>query len=262
MITSTVRFPVFIVISWICSHGTSSWAAFAQRDCDGDKIQFDQYLHNSSYTIGVHATLDLESAMAATRQVFADYLTATAGMRFEPPIQFNVIPNYYDGIFTAITNGEIDFLYSNPAVYSCIGAEVGATALATVVRTFSVRGHTFDLDEYGGVIAVRYDNDDINTITDIKGKIVGAGAIIDLMGGQMQFYEMERAGMSYLNDPKQVIFTRDQADIVRGVISGRFDVGFVRTDQIEMTIDVHSSSGDVESQRISPRRNDKDWSTS
>ena len=51
----------------------------------------------------------------------------------------------------------------------------------------------------------------------------------------MQIYEMERNGMSYVNDPKQVIFTKNQIDVVHGILSGRFDVGFVRTDQIEIT---------------------------
>jgi len=43
--------------------------------------------------------------------------------------------------------------------------------------------------------------------------------------------------MSYVNDPKQVIFTKNQVDVVQGILSGRFDVGFIRTDQIEITKD-------------------------
>ncbi len=209
----------------------------AQQECDLAKTKFDPFIHKSTYTIGVHATLDLETVFDETNQVFGEYLTATAGKRFDPPIQFNVVPNYFDGIFDAIENEEVDFLYSDPGVYSCIGTQVGATALATVVRKLSVRGRSFDLDVYGGVIAVRHDNDEINTIGDLKDKIIGAGAITDLMGGQMQINELERAGMSYVNDPKQVVFAKSQLDVVRGVISGRFDVGFVRTDQIELTTD-------------------------
>ena len=59
-------------------------------------------------------------------------------------------------------------------------------------------------------MAARADNHDINTIGDLKDKIIAAGAIIDLMGGQMQIYEMERKGMSFVNDPKQFVFTKDQ----------------------------------------------------
>ena len=38
-------------------------------------------------------------------------------------------------------------------------------------------------------------------------------------------------------DPKQVVFTKNQFDVVQGVIDGDFDVGFVRTDQIERHTD-------------------------
>jgi guanylate cyclase len=78
---------------------------------------------------------------------------------------------------------------------------------------------------------------EINRLDDISGKIVAAAAISSFGGGQMQFREMQNAGLSYINDPKQVVFTGDQAAIVKGVINGDFDVGFVRTDQIERTID-------------------------
>jgi hypothetical protein len=95
----------------------------------------------------------------------------------------------------------------------------------------------FDLDVYGGVIATRFDNDEIDTIADLKNKIIGAGAIVDLMGGQMQIYEMQKNGMSYVNDPKQVIFMKDQDLVVEGILSGRLDAGFIRTNQIELTKD-------------------------
>jgi len=99
------------------------------------------------------------------------------------------------------------------------------------------RGRTYNLDMFGGVIAVRHDRDDINTIHDLKDKVIAAGGIRTAMGGQLQIYEMLRAGMSYVNDPKQVIFTRDQEAVVLGVLNGRYDVGFVRTAQIDYTQD-------------------------
>jgi hypothetical protein len=58
------------------------------------------------------------------------------------------------------------------------------------------------------------------------------------MAAQLQFYLMQKAGMSYVMDPKQVVFTGNQYDIVHGVLNGEFDVGFVRTDTIERTTDM------------------------
>ncbi len=219
-------------------------------NCVFDKIKIDPFIHKPSYSIGVHAVLSLDEAFVETNKLFAEYLSATAGQKFDPPIMFNAMPHYFDGIFTAIENDEMDFLYANPGIYSCIGTQVGATALATVVKSLDVRGRTFDLDVYGGVIATRHDNDEINNISDLKDKIIGAGAIVDLMGGQMQIYEMERAGMSYVNDPMQVVFTKDQVHVVRGILSGRFDAGFIRTDQIELTTDENGTRIDPDQFKI------------
>lgn len=54
-----------------------------------------------------------------TKKALGEYLSATAGQKFNPPIKFEVVPHFFDGLFTAIENDEMDFLYSNPGVYSC-----------------------------------------------------------------------------------------------------------------------------------------------
>ena len=117
----------------------------------------------------------------------------------------------------------------------CPFVQVGVEPLVTIIARLEVRGHTYDLDIFGGVIAAHKDNREINTIHDLKDKIIAAGGISMILAGQVQFFEMERAGMSYVMDPKQVVFTGNQFDVVLGVLSGDFDVGFVRTDQIERT---------------------------
>ena len=132
----------------------------------------------------------------------------------------------------------------NSIVPTCVAETISDTNQSPLLSKFAqsinrlaVRGRVVDLDMYGGVIAVRHDRDDISSIADLKDKVIAAGGIVDLMSGQMQIYEMFRAGMSYVNDPKQVIFTGNQEDIVLGVLSGRYDVGFLRTDVIESTKD-------------------------
>jgi len=58
-----------------------------------------------------------------------------------------------------------------------------------------------------GVIITKADNDNINTVDDLKDKVIGALAISDFAGAQVQFYVMHEAGLDYIVDPKQVIFT-------------------------------------------------------
>ncbi len=102
----------------------------------------------------------------------------------------------------------------------------------------------------GGVIAVRHDREDINSIQDLKDKVIAATSIVDLMGGQMQIHEMGHAGMSYVNDSKQFVFTLNQEDVVLGVLSGRYDVGFFRTGQIESTKDKDGNNLDPDMFKI------------
>ncbi len=41
--------------------------------------------------------------------------------------------------------------------------------------------------------------------------------------------------MTYVNDPKQVVFTQNQNDVIVGVLDSIFDVGFIQTNQIGVT---------------------------
>lgn len=197
-------------------------------NCGSTIREFNENQHKRKYRVGVDAIHGFEAAASEYNLTFAKYLTATAGRRFDPPIEFEIFPTSFEGLFEAVEVEDIDFFYVDPGAYSCIGIEHGAQPLATIVSRLEVRGHTYDLDVFGGVMFTLADNDDINFVTDFKDKIIGAGGISMLMAGQLQFYEMEMAGLSYVMDPKQVVLTGNQADVVHGVLNGDFDVGFVR----------------------------------
>jgi hypothetical protein len=239
-------------------------------DCASAKRLYDPLIdHKNHFRVGVQALVTLEVANASYGAVFADYLTATAGTRFDPPLTFEAVPLYEADIYNAIEAADIDFLFVNSGLYSCIGIEYGIQGLATVTtdvkgsvmsvvpnmrhlivsfpvtlnshRLFSflltaVRGYEYQLDVYGGVIFTRIDNSKINTIYDLKDKIIAAGGLSVLAAGQSQMYEMVLAGLSYVLDPKMMVFVSNQDSIVKGVMNKEFDVGFVRTVQIERTV--------------------------
>jgi ABC-type phosphate/phosphonate transport system substrate-binding protein len=208
-------------------------------DCSADKVEFNPLVHKQKYRVGVYANNGAEAVFQQYNLTFAEYLTATAGQRFDPPIEFELSSENLFSLFNAAETEDVDFFFANAAAYSCMGLEHGAQPLATAVSRLTVRGHTFDLDVYGGVMFTLADNDEINDVSDFKEKVIGAGGITMMMGGQAQFYEMIRNGVSYINDPKQVVFTGNEADTVQGVLDGDFDVGFARTDQIERHLDAN-----------------------
>lgn len=128
-------------------------------------------------------------------------------------------------------------MYSDTGLYSCIGVEIGGQPLGTTISHLTARGRGYNLDMYGGSMVVLAENSEINSIEDLKDKVIGAQSISDFSGAQVQFYVMIENGLDYIMDPKQVVFTENQEDIVKGVLDGVFDVGFVRTGQIERTLD-------------------------
>ncbi|CAB9508917.1 Receptor-type guanylate cyclase gcy [Seminavis robusta] len=186
------------------------------------------------YTVGVLANRGIETAYNDFNTTFHSYLTATAGQALGG-VRFEMRPVKFKTIFQdALT---VDFVYSNPSAYSCIESEFGAQPLASQVSRRKIGGHVYDLPMFGGLILVRADNDQINSITDLRDKIVACISVNGLGAAQMQFREMELAGLNQFTDLKQLVFTSNQGKIVNGVLSGQFDVGFVRTDQVERTKD-------------------------
>jgi serine/threonine protein kinase len=199
--------------------------------------------NKTEYRVGVLAIRGEEAAYAEFNKTFSEYLTMTAGQRFDRTLTFKMVPLDFIRLFSDVelateTNGAegVDFIYVNPSAFSCIESEYGANTLVSQVSRRVVEDKVYLLTKFGGVIFARADNDEINEIEDIRGKIVACADISGLGSGQMQFRLLEQKGVAYLQDPKQIIFTADQNLVVIGVLEGKYDVGFVRTDQIERTV--------------------------
>ena len=177
----------------------------------------------------------MEVAYEEYYETFQTYLTEAVGKRFNPPITFSIFANLMPDIYGELENDveNVDFLFLNSAGYSCSEAEYGAQPLATSISKSEARGLTWELDMYAGVIFTRLDNDKINSVNDLKDMVIGAGSLDNFNGGQSQLVLMQRLGLDYVMDPKQVVFTNDQTEVVQRVLSGDFDVGFVRTEMLE-----------------------------
>ena len=76
--------------------------------CNLGKRPLDPLQHKRKYRLGVHAIRGEEAAYKEYNQVFSDYLTATAGQRFDPPIEFEMVPVSFQGLFDAVAKEEIE----------------------------------------------------------------------------------------------------------------------------------------------------------
>jgi len=164
---------------------------------------------------------------------FATYLTCEMKCRYNPPVTFEMVPITFASIFTSVSSKAVDFVYVNPSAYSCIESEFGASSLVSQIGYQKIGLNRFEIQEFGGVIFAMANRNDINSVQDIKDKSYAAASISGLGSGLAQFLVFVKKGMSYINDPSQVVFTDNQGKVVELVEQGKVDVGFVRTNQLE-----------------------------
>jgi ABC-type phosphate/phosphonate transport system substrate-binding protein len=215
-------------------------------------VEFLPDYHKSIYTIGVLAIqgAEAEASYDAYKPTFTDYLTATAGKRFDPPINFEMVDLDYQTMYDFTESQEIDFLFVSPSPSACLAAQYGTQSLASITKKAVKDGVTYNLSEFGGLIITQADNENINSVEDLRDKTVAAVSIAGFGSGLMQFYEMQKRGMSYINDPNALIFTSNQAHVVQGVLDGTFEAGFVRTGIIERALDADGNPVDASKLKI------------
>eukprot|EP00526_Cylindrotheca_closterium_P002165 CAMPEP_0113655642 /NCGR_PEP_ID=MMETSP0017_2-20120614/29831_1 /TAXON_ID=2856 /ORGANISM="Cylindrotheca closterium" /LENGTH=930 /DNA_ID=CAMNT_0000568935 /DNA_START=231 /DNA_END=3019 /DNA_ORIENTATION=+ /assembly_acc=CAM_ASM_000147 len=223
--------------AWVNWTADDHWPE-GELNCWHGFRDFDSLTQKRVYHVGVHAPAGIETAWREYNLTFTTYLNEVVGKRFKPNIEFimeatdDPLRDWLDGDTT-----DVDFMYSDTGIFSCIATEVGAQPIATTVAKQSARGREYALDQFAGTMLVLASNEEIEDVEDLKGRRIGAQAFSDFAGAQAQFYVMGEEGLDFIVDPKQVVFTGNNDDIVKGVLSGAWDAGFVRTGQVERTID-------------------------
>ena len=154
----------------------------------------------------------------------ADYLTSKIdGYRFA------IVPIRFDDFSMAVVRGEVDFTLCNPLLYTQLQALGEVSAIATMRDHFD--GVNFS--QLGGVIFCRRDRDDMENISDIKGKSFAAVSE-DSFGGWIAEAEfLLSCGIQPQKDASDFAFLRTNSAVVRAVTDGVYDVGAVRTGTLE-----------------------------
>ena len=119
-------------------------------NCSSNIRKFQPLLHKKKYRVAVQTTGSKENAFLDYNKTLSLYLQDTVGHRFDQKILFEMVPMSVQEIFQGVANKDIDFLFANPGVYTCIGIEYGLQVLATRISRVSVRGHTYDIDISAG----------------------------------------------------------------------------------------------------------------
>lgn len=147
-----------------------------------------------------------------------------------PEYDFKILPCNYQELESRVANaGEIDFVLTNPAHYVQLSKRFEMTApLATLINT-----STAPLTKFGGVILTRADRNDIRTLADLKHKKIAGVASESFGGFQVQAYALTLVGLRQPDDYQLQYVGMPHDVVVKQVIDGRFDAGFVRTGVVE-----------------------------
>jgi diguanylate cyclase (GGDEF)-like protein len=136
------------------------------------------------------------------------------------PIQ----PNNIEKIKDLISKKEIDFILTQPAIYTEIEHNHKTIRMLTL-------SNKYDMSEFGSVIFTHKDSN-IKNIQDIKGKSVAAIAPMGFGGWLIGYDELYKNGIDPLEDDK-VVFLGSQKKVLEDVLNKKYDVGIVRTGMIE-----------------------------
>jgi len=133
----------------------------------------------------------------------------------------------------AVKNQELDFVLTNAGNYVNLEAANGITRMATLKNLRQGAPYTV----FGAVILVRADRNDLQNLSDLKGKSFAAVSKKAFGGFQMAWRELKLAGIDPFNDFSRLEFIGfPQDDIVQKVYDRQVDAGTVRTDTLERMI--------------------------
>jgi len=173
--------------------------------------------------IGVLSFRSLEQ----TRQQWkatADYLNQQVG-----GYHFSIVPMFYKELDLAVNRHDFDFVVTNPEHYITIRNDISLSAIVTLMPLAEGKPVT----TFGGVILTRADRANINTLADLRGKVVAAPSEQSLGGYLMQSWTMHQKDLDF-SVLSRIKFTGMPHDkVVMAVLEGKADVGFVRTGILE-----------------------------
>ncbi len=134
----------------------------------------------------------------------------------------------------AVTQNAVDIILTNPGHYILLKHRNKPSApLATLITLDG--GH--ELTSFGGIIFTRADASNINTLADLVDKHIAAISTDSLGAYQMQAFELLDAGIKLPGKDKLILTGLPQDRAVDAVLSGRADVGFVRSGLLKALAD-------------------------
>ncbi len=164
-------------------------------------------------------------------QTLAQWQPLAVALKKAMPERDFVIESFTDQeLENAVASRQLDFVLTNPGHYIRLAKRSGLSApLATLALNEDGQPVTVS----GGVIFSLAGQANINKLSDIKGKTIAATSTDSLDGYQTQLNTLNQAGVSIPNDAKLITTGMPHDNVVDAVMTGKADVGFIRTGVLE-----------------------------
>ncbi|CAD6880482.1 Phytochrome, two-component sensor histidine kinase (EC 2.7.3.-); Cyanobacterial phytochrome B [Methylomonas albis] len=147
-----------------------------------------------------------------------------------PEREFIVEALNYQELEASIDAKQLDFVLTNPGHYIHISYQHSFSApLATLVRRENDRSQ----DMFGGVIFALAEREDLNALSDLRGKKIAVTSQDSLGGFQMQAYEAAQAGIDIVKASQLLLTGMPHDAVMEAVLAGQADIGFVRSGVLE-----------------------------
>lgn len=137
---------------------------------------------NDTITLGVSSRVPNvnEDLILKTERVLTDHFG---------PKNFRIVHYSLDGLVEAIKEGEVDIFLSSAGLYRRMSSEGVRDLVALASPRFPDPNHS-----EGSAFIVRNDRTDLQSIKDLKGKILAANSPTGFSGYQIGLYEIFKAG--------------------------------------------------------------------
>jgi PAS domain S-box-containing protein len=173
--------------------------------------------------IGVLAHRDIQNTLQ-TWQKTADYLTSELS-----EYHFTIVPLNFTQIEAAIEQNVVEFVITSPGIYVEFEALYGVNRLATLKHLRMGRAYTM----FGGVIFCKADDENIQSLTNLRGKRFVAVAENSLGGWRSAWREIVEAGINPYRDFQSLQFTNSHDAVIYAVVESKADAGTISTNVLE-----------------------------
>jgi diguanylate cyclase (GGDEF)-like protein/PAS domain S-box-containing protein len=135
----------------------------------------------------------------------------------------------------AIKRRQFQFIFTNPSHYVLL---THSFSFSSPLATLMNNEDGVAVSAFGGVMVTLANRQDINQTADLKNKTIAIASRGSFGGYQMQAFELQQRGIDPLTDVRLLEVGMPQLNALQAVQSGKADVAFVRTGELENSIKI------------------------